>query len=124
MRVQEESHLDSEIGWFLDHMAAERSASTHTVAAYDRDLKQIAVWLANYAVASFAQVDGDASAMVRSKLVEYAPSTIQRKLSALRSMIKFLARRRGTAAENLPSTGGFRKPKSLPKALTDDEMQR
>jgi integrase/recombinase XerD len=39
-------------------------------------------------------------------------------------MIKFLARRSGTAPDNLPSTGGFKKPRTLPKALTDDEMQR
>ena len=124
MRVQEESRLDSEIGWFLDHLAGERGASAHTVAAYDRDLKQIANWLLDYQVDSFTRVDGDASAKVRSMLAGYAPTTIQRKLSALRSIIKFLARRSGTTPERLPSTGGFRKPKTLPKALTEDEMQR
>jgi integrase/recombinase XerD len=124
MRVQTESRLDSEIGWFLDHLAGERAASPHTVAAYDRDLKQMAQWLADYKVDTFTQVDGDAAAKVRSLLASYAPSTIQRKISALRSIVKFLARRSGTTPDRLPSTGGFRKPKTLPKALTEEEMQR
>ena len=68
MRVQTESKLDSEIGWFLDHLSGERAASPHTVAAYDRDLKQIANWLTDYKVDTFTQVDGDASAKVRSLL--------------------------------------------------------
>jgi integrase/recombinase XerD len=124
MRIQEESALDGEIGWFLDHLAGERGASSHTISAYDRDLKQIAKWLRNYSVESFSEINGDAGAKVRSELRHYAPSTIQRKLSALRSIVKFLARRNGRQPDQLPSTGGFRKPKSLPKALTEDEMLR
>lgn len=124
MRVQEEDQLDAEIGWFLDHLAGERAASPHTVAAYDRDLRQCSRWLHAYGVESFSEIDGDASAKVRSMLVGYAPATIQRKLSSLRSIVKFLARRSGVSPDRLPSTGGFRKPKALPKALTEDEMQR
>lgn len=127
MRVQaEESALESEIGWFLDHLLGERGASKHTVAAYDRDLRQLAAWLTGWKTDSFAKIDGDVSARLRAELgsAGYAPGTIQRKLSALRSLIKFLGRRSGITPDRLPSAGSFRKPKTLPKALTDDEMQR
>jgi integrase/recombinase XerD len=124
MRISaEEDQLAGEIGWFLDHLAGERRASIHTVSAYDRDLRQIAQWLRDYGVDSFLQTTGDASAMVRSKLAGYAPTTIQRKLSALRSAIGFISRRRGEGPSKLPSTGGFRKPKTLPKALSLTEME-
>ena len=125
MRVPaEENKLEGEIEWFLDHLAGERAASAHTVAAYERDLRQITKSLADYGVTSFAELDGDAAAKVRSEMSIYAPSSIQRKLSALRSMVKFLARRAGKSPDLLPSTGGLRKQKTLPKALTEEEMDR
>jgi len=46
-----------------------------------------------------------------------AVSTAQRRLSSLRSMLKFLKREGEGPEGDLPSTGGFKKPKQLPKAL-------
>ncbi len=50
-----------------------------------------------------------------------APSTAQRKLSALRALLKFL-RKRGTVGAELPSTGGFSRRRALPKALSEVQM--
>jgi len=127
MHIQaEESRLESEIGWFLDHLLGERGASTHTIAAYDRDLRQASKWLAKWGIGSFANIDGNVSVKLRTELgyEKYAAVTVQRKLSAIRSLIKFLGRRSGITPQHLPKTGGARKPKFLPKALTMDEMQR
>lgn len=53
-----------------------------------------------------------------------AASTAQRKLSALRSFLKFLKRRGAGPAGDLPSTGGFKKPRRLPKALSIGQLQQ
>lgn len=53
-----------------------------------------------------------------------APATAQRKTSALRSLLKFLKRRGKGPTGDLPSTGGFKKPRRLPKALALEQLER
>lgn len=43
-------------------------------------------------------------------------------MSALRSLLKFLKRRGVVIGTELPDTGGFKKPKLLPKALSLEQM--
>ncbi len=43
--------------------------------------------------------------------------------AALRSLLKFLKKNNEGPAADLPSTGGFRKAKTLPKALRVDQME-
>ncbi len=52
-----------------------------------------------------------------------ARTTAQRHMSALRSLLKFLKKNNEGPATDLPSTGGFRKAKTLPKALRPDQME-
>lgn len=53
-----------------------------------------------------------------------APSTARRKLSALRALLKFLKKRGRAGESELPSTGGFKRRKTLPKALSEAQMNR
>lgn len=50
-----------------------------------------------------------------------ARSTAQRRVSSLRSLLKFLKRNRAGPDAPLPGTGGFRRAKRIPKALGIDE---
>jgi integrase/recombinase XerD len=52
-----------------------------------------------------------------------ARTTAQRRVSSLRSFLKFLKRNKEGPAADLPDTGGFRKPKALPKALAREQME-
>ena len=109
---------------FLDHLRADRGASEHTIAAYRNDLGQAGKFFATLSVASWTDLDAPLMHRFQASLrPPMAVGTAQRRLSALRSLLKFLRRRYGGSGE-LPSTGGYRKPKTLPKALSREDLER
>lgn len=116
--------LNDGIEEFLDHLAADRGASGHTVSAYRNDLGQAAAFFVGHGVERWDALD---TALIHRFQASLRPpmavTTAQRRLSALRSMLKFLRRRWNLEGE-LPSTGGFRKPKTLPKALPMAVLER
>jgi integrase/recombinase XerD len=127
MRVQETTpELEEGIEWFLDHLRAERGASSHTIAAYEQDLRQIAELYAKRGGKKWRNFEAKHTAEVRAAFAKFvfAPSTIQRKIAALRSLLKFLAKRGSGPKGRLPDTGGLRKPKALPKSLTLEEVSK
>lgn len=113
----------SPIADFLDSLLVERGASVHTVDAYRNDLTQATVFFGKTGLSKW-------ESMTPAQLMRYeaslgsplARTTAQRRLSSLRSFLKFLKKEgRGPDGE-LPSTGGFRKAKSLPKALSFEQI--
>lgn len=113
-----EAQLSEPVEAFLDHLAVERGASVHTVTAYRRDLSTAAEFFQGLGVALWTQIDNTAVYRFQSTLVPpMATATAQRKMSSLRSFLKYLKKRNQGPQGDLPSTGGFRKAKRLPKAL-------
>jgi integrase/recombinase XerD len=116
--------LTEPIEWFLDHLKVERGASPHTALAYQNDLFQAADFLYQAGLQ-------DWQALTPPDLLKYeaslgpplARSTAQRKVSALRSFLKFLKRNNQGPSADLPSTGGFRKKKAMPKALGQAQIE-
>lgn len=53
-----------------------------------------------------------------------APSTARRRISSLRSLLKWLKREGRGPAGPLPSAGGIRSPKRLPKALAWEDLEK
>lgn len=123
--MEAESHpLDEAVAWFLDHLRAERGASPHTVSAYENDLGHARAFFVPRGLASWADLTpADQVAFEATLGPPLARSTAQRRISALRSFLKFLKRNHAGPTADLPSTGGFRKAKLLPKALTYDQMR-
>jgi integrase/recombinase XerD len=101
----------------------DRGASPHTVAAYRNDLEGAVLFFDGVGLADWASIT--TQQMMRYEATLGAPlarSTAQRRMSALRSFLKHLKREgRGPKAE-LPSTAGFKKPRTLPKALGREAM--
>lgn len=122
MEAQDGFH-DS-IEWFLDHLRVERGASLHTISAYRNDLNQAAAFFRVLDLADWKQVDGNSIIRYQSSFKPpISAATVQRRLSSLRSILKFLKSRGKGPQADLPSTAGIRKPKRLPKALSTDQIR-
>jgi integrase/recombinase XerD len=120
----EGEELEEEIEWFLDHMRVERGASAHTQEAYANDLAQTSAFLYARGLRDWKELSVDDLLAFESSLgVGISRPTAQRRMSSLRSFLKFLKRNQMGPPTDLPSTGGFRKPKTLPKALSIEKME-
>lgn len=63
-------------------------------------------------------------ASFEASLAGEAKTTAMRRLSALRSLLKYLRRQGAELATDLPSTGGHKKAKTLPKALSYAQLSQ
>lgn len=104
---------------FLAHLSRHRNFSRHTVRSYARDLADFTAFAEERSVTRPIQID---HAILRAFLAKlsgsgYQRSTIGRKLSAVRSFLRYL-QRDGIIKSN-PAEGlrGLRHSKSLPRFL-------
>lgn len=110
---------------FLDMMAAERGASAHTLAAYRRDLQNLAEFSTSRGI-DWADIDGEVLEAYMGDLNKrgMAASTAARHMSSLKRFYKFL-QAEGLRADN--PADKLRRPKAqrpLPKLLSMDETER
>ncbi len=109
---------------FLQVLAGEHSASTHTLDAYGRDLRQFAQFLSQSECPDWASVT---PAVARQYLAalgrRYARRTIARKLSAVRSFYRFLYRDAKISRNPILLIAAPKPPRRLPKVLTPDEAK-
>jgi integrase/recombinase XerD len=118
------TEVDESVEWFLDHLKVEKGASVHTVSAYANDLAQARAFFERIGVSEWAALKAEHVAQYLTTLgAPLATSTAQRRMSSLRSFLKFLKKNHAGFEGELPPTGGFRKPKRLPKALALAQLE-
>jgi integrase/recombinase XerC len=116
--------LDEAIVAFARYLEAERRASRHTISAYRRDIESLAAFATERSSPAVADVRAIDVYLLRGWLGLLArtltPSSIARKVAAVRSWMRFL-RRRGyidTSAADELATPRVRRP--LPTLLSVD----
>lgn len=116
--------LDDSIEWFLDFLLVERGASGHTVTSYQNDLALAASFFQKHGLRDWRELSASLLLRYATSLGRpLAPATSQRRISALRSFLKFLKKQGQGPEVDLPNTGGFKKPKLLPKALALPDLE-
>lgn len=112
------------VEWFLDHQRVQRGASDHTILAYQNDLAAFSDLATQNGVHQWRDLQTAHLLAYEATLAPpMARSTAQRKLSALRSFLKFM-RKNGELEIELPSTGGFSRARRVPKALEKTDVER
>ena len=120
------------LGRYLDHLRAERGLAANTVAAYRRDLEVYGRFLGEVGIddpreattedleAFVAWLRSRPSASGRP----YAASSVSRIVVAVRGFHRFLAREGLTTDDVAAGIGTPRSDRSLPKALSVEEIER
>jgi len=110
---------------FLEMMSAERGAAENTLAGYRRDLADFAGFLSSQG----GDLLGATSEAVRSYLADlrsrgFADSSVARRLSAVRQFYRFLLTDGVRADDPTGTIDGPRGRRSIPKILSEAEVER
>jgi integrase/recombinase XerC len=117
---------------FLRHFAAERAPSAHTLAAYRRDLEKLLAFMEAEGIGSF---DGLSPDRLRSMIARahrgsgkgkadgLQPASLQRLLSACRTLFRYLTREGQLAHDPAAAVRGPKVRRKLPQVLDADEAK-
>ena len=112
---------------FLDYLQYERNYSEKTVLAYGEDIKQLQEF-AQEECGKFNPLEVEAE-LIREWIVSlmdkgYTSTSVNRKLSSLRTFYKYLLRQEETTIDPLRKIKGPKNKKPLPVFLKENEMNR
>lgn len=119
--VGQSREIEEFLGWLL----AERGRSANTLNAYRSDLIEYRTWLEERGLS----IRGAAAADIHrysSSLLErgLAASTVARKMTAVRSLHRFLVVEGIRDVDPAADFEGVRVPSGIPKPLSEDEVER
>lgn len=118
--------IDLQIQNFLDNLMVERGLSKNTVASYGRDMVQFSTYLNGRKIDDVKKIDenciiGYIGCLRKEK---YAPTSIARKISAIRCFEKYLCAEHEIVKNPISTLETVRPPERLPKSLDVDEVSR
>ena len=110
---------------FLLMLRAQRNLSAHTIRAYASDLTQFMGWLERESLT----IDTLTHRLLRRYLAElttaqYARSTINRRLSSIKTFFRWLAETGYLSADPSSVVSGPKLARPLPKLVSHDELRR
>ena len=120
--------LAPEVAEFLEHLAKERDLSPHTLRAYERDLRELTAFFAQYYGGAWSWQGVDRLA-VRGFLAHLARRRLSKRssaraLSATRSLFRFLHREELVDANPARAVGSPKLDKYLPAYLDREQAGR
>ena len=104
---------------YLQHLAAERRLSPHTVAAYQRDLAKLSHLVADTPLAELSVTD-IRGAIVKLRSQGLSATSVARHLSSWRGFYAFACRRLGYASNPCIGLRPPKAAKALPQVLSPD----
>jgi integrase/recombinase XerD len=110
---------------FITALSSQRNSSENTLGAYTTDLRQLADFLQQQAITSWEQVTpADAEAfVVHLRERQYAPTSIARKVAAVKSFYHHLAAMHALDADPTREMDTPKVEKYLPTVLEPDQVR-
>ena len=108
---------------FKSYIIAEKNFSKHTAKAYCSDILSFLVWMDSESCedVSFQKVREYLHFIQK---FNYKKTTVARKIASLRTFYKYLYRERKVDSNPAINLNTPKRPKSLPKFLTPDEVEQ
>jgi integrase/recombinase XerC len=110
---------------FLRHFSAERAPSPNTLAAYRRDLEKLLRFMEAEGIAGFDALSPDRlrGMIAREHRGGLQPNSLQRLLSACRTLFRYLTREGHLAHDPAAAVRGPKVRRKLPMVLDADEAK-
>ncbi len=122
--------MDQYLGKFLEILAAQKGYSENTIAAYRNDIGQFSKFVRDRR-GSLTEPGEVTPELVEAYVEhlqhgpdEYAPSTVARKIAAVKSFFHFLAERKIISADPAAKLNSPKVKKHTPRTLSQVEMER
>jgi integrase/recombinase XerD len=116
---------------FLDYLAVEKGLSSNTIEAYRNDLQQLAVFMQEEATKqglippwSGFNRQSMLSYLLNLKERNYAPTTMARKVAAVKSFFGFMVSEGLMKVNPIKDVGSPKVGKSLPKPISVSQVRR
>lgn len=121
MSINKDSKQDLED--FKSYIIAEKNFSSHTAKAYCSDILSFLVWMDEQSCedVNFSKVREYLHFIQK---FNYKKTTVARKIASLRTFYKYLYRERKVDSNPAMNLTNPKRPKSLPKFLTPDEVEQ
>lgn len=121
MSINKDSKQDLED--FKSYIIAEKNFSSHTAKAYCSDILSFLVWMDEQSCedVNFSRIREYLHFIQK---FNYKKTTVARKIASLRTFYKYLYRERKVDSNPAMNLTNPKRPKSLPKFLTPDEVEQ
>lgn len=128
-----EGTMQAQVRRFLEVLSKERGFSANTIAAYQNDLNQFTLFLTrNHEQAGLSPIDEwrmltethvNRYVAWMGEHEDYAPSTLARKIAAIKSFCQYLAQERIVADDPAVNLVAPKVERYAPRAMTQDEVE-
>ena len=119
MNTQEKEYING----FKTYLSIEKNFSEHTVSAYCSDILSLLLWLDSTSCTE-ADFNKLREYLYFIQRFDYKKTTVARKIASIRTFYKYLFRERYIDSNPAISLSAPKRPKSLPKFLTEEEIEK